>query len=131
MNAMPISASRVLSKPAEITSRVGISPARTSLEGESIPGTNTKKKCSRWALHSRLERTAALQMHISDVLEQLDKNELGFRQVSEEFGGVMELVGQFRAYYPGLFLESQIVGRLAYYGLSVDCDFYFPDPSQS
>ena len=48
-----------------------------------------------------------------------------FKQISEEFGGVMELVGQFNAYYPGLFLDRQSLSRLAFYGLSVDCDFYF------
>jgi uncharacterized protein DUF4279 len=93
-----------------------------------MPGTSIRKKCSRWALHSRLEKAAALEMHVSDVLEQLDRNEVVFKQVSEEFGGVMELVGQFDAYCPGLFLERQILSRLAHYGLSVDCDFYLPEP---
>jgi hypothetical protein len=113
--------------PVDITSRVGITPTRTSLEGESIPGTHIKKKCSRWALYSRLEKTVALAMHVSDVLEQLDKNETAFKAVSEKFGGVRELVGRFNAYYPGFFLESQVLSRRAHYGLSVDCDFYFPD----
>ena len=48
----------------------------------------------------------------------------GFKQLSEEFGGVMELVGHFSAFYLGLFLDCQTVSRLAQYALSVDCDFY-------
>jgi len=113
--------------PAEITNRVGIIPTRTAGEGESIPGSNARKKYSRWSLHSRLERTATLEMHVLDVLEQLDGNEPAFKQLSEEFGGVMELVGHFSAFYPGLFLDCQTVSRLAQYALSVDCDFYVPE----
>jgi uncharacterized protein DUF4279 len=89
-----------------------------------IPRTQTPLKCSRWDLHSRLDRSARLEAHVSDVLAQLDANANSFKQLSIEFGGVMELVGYFYDGYPGLHFERDVVMRLAQYSLSVDCDFY-------
>jgi hypothetical protein len=89
-----------------------------------IPRTQTPLKCSRWDLHSRLDRSASLEAHVSDVLAQLDANASSFKQLSSEFGGVMELVGYFYDDYPGLHFEREVVMKLAQYSLSVDCDFY-------
>ena len=83
------------------------------------------RKCSRWELHSRLETTATLEEHVVDVLTQLDENRDAFKQLSAELGGVMELVGYFHAYYPGLTFERDVIERLAGYSLSMDCDFYY------
>jgi hypothetical protein len=112
-------------EPAEITWRVGIAPTRSCREGEIVSSTQIPRKCSRWQLHSRLEKSASLEAHVSDVLGQLDANPRAFEQISGEFGGVMELVGYFYDYYPGLHFEREIVTRLAQYSLCVDCDFYF------
>jgi hypothetical protein len=90
-----------------------------------IPRTQTPRKCSRWQLHSRLDRSASLEAHVLDVLTQIDANASSFEQISSEFGGVMELVGYFYDGYPGLHFERDIVTRLAQHSLSVDCDFYF------
>jgi len=112
--------------PAQITERVGINPTKSSLEGDAIERMQMVRKCSRWQLHSRLETTATLEQHVSDVLAQLDENGNAFKQLSAELGGVMELVGYFHAYYPGLTFERDVIERLAEYSLSVDCDFYYP-----
>jgi hypothetical protein len=111
--------------PAEITERVGVNPTRSSLEGSAIERTQIVRKTSRWELRSRLETTATLEEHILDVLAQLDRNRNAFKQLSAELGGVMELVGYFYAYYPGLTLERDLIGLLAEYSLSMDCDFYY------
>jgi uncharacterized protein DUF4279 len=110
--------------PDAITLRVGSDPTRTTREGDPIPKTKLRQKCSRWQLHSRLPRTAQLESHVSDVLDQLDAQEIAFREVSQQFGGIMGLVGYFYDYYPGLVFEREIVERLAKYGLTVDFDFY-------
>ena len=111
-------------RPAQITERVGVTPTKSCLEGDAIAGTQMVLKCSRWQLHSRLEKTATLEQHVSDVLAQLDTNREAFKLLSDELGGVMELVGYFNAYYPGLTFERDVVARLAQYSLSLDCDFY-------
>lgn len=110
--------------PDAVTLRIGVDPTRTSREGDPIPKTKSRKKCSRWELHSRLPRAAPLESHISDVLDQLDAQEIAFREVSEQFGGIMELVGYFHDFYPGLVFEREVVERLAKYSLMVDFDFY-------
>ena len=110
--------------PDAITSQLGVNPTRATREGDPIPKTTLRKKCSRWELHSRLPRTAPLESHVSDVLDQLDAQEIAFKGVSQQFGGIMELVGYFYDSYPGLVFEREIVERLARYGLSVDFDFY-------
>jgi hypothetical protein len=66
-----------------------------------------------------------LEEHVVDVLTQLDERKDAFKKLSIELGGVMELVGYFHAYYPGLTLERDVIERLAEYSLSMDCDFYF------
>jgi hypothetical protein len=101
-----------------------VNPTRTTRESDPIPKTKLRKKCSRWELHSRLPRTAPLESHVSDVLDQLDAQEIAFREISQLFGGIMELVGYFYDFYPGMMFERAIVERLAKYGLSVDFDFY-------
>ncbi len=111
--------------PAQITERVGVNPTKSSLEGSAIERTQMVRKCSRWELHSRLETTATLEEHVVDVLNQLDEKRNAFRQLSAELDGVMELVGYFHAYYPGLTFERGVIERLAEYSLSMDCDFYY------
>ena len=111
--------------PAQITERMGINPTESSLEGDLVKETQMVRKCSRWMLRSRLDTTATLEQHVSDVLAQLDAKKEEFRQLSAELSGVMELVGYFHADYPGLTFEREVVARLSEYSLSVDCDFYY------
>ena len=111
--------------PAQLTKRTGITPTETSIEGDPIRGSKMLHKCSRWILRSRLDTTASLEEHVSDVLSQLDAKPEAFRSLSAELGGVMELVGYFNAYYPGLNFESSFITRLSDYHLSMDCDFYY------
>ncbi len=110
--------------PVAITERVGVNPTRSTREGDPIPKTKLRRKCCRWELHSRLPKTEPLESHVTDVLDQLDTREDTFREISQQFGGVMELVGYFYDFYPGLVLEQRTVERLAKYGITVDFDFY-------
>lgn len=110
--------------PDEITGRVGVTPTEVAREGDAIGGTTKRRPCSLWALHSRLAASAPLELHVTDVLDQLDTNRLAFEELSRELGGTMELVGFFREHEPGVCLEREIVQRMARYDLALDCDFY-------
>lgn len=110
--------------PDEITQRVGIAPTRYFLEGDLVPRTRIRHKCSKWELHSRLSRFSNLELHISDVLAQLDANREAFKELSREFGGVLELVGYFHIANPTINFERQIVEQLAEYALEIGCDLY-------
>jgi hypothetical protein len=110
--------------PDQITERVGVKPTESHREGELLPRGTMRRKTGRWSLFSRLERSASLEQHIADVLDQLDSNAAAFELLSSELDGVLELVGYFHAYYPGLVFDRELVQRIARYSLSVDFDFY-------
>lgn len=110
--------------PDEVTHRVGVTPKETAREGDVIGNTTKRRPSSLWAVYSRLERTASLEEQVQDVLKQLDVNKAGFEQLSREFGGTMQLVGYFSQVTPAVHFEREIVGRIAQYALSIDCDFY-------
>ena len=110
--------------PDDVTRRVGVIPTKTPREGDAIGTTSKSRPCSLWALHSRLGASASLEEHVEDVLDQLDANKAAFGELSRELGGTMQLVGYFRDVNPGVHFDLEIVGRIAEYGLSIDCDFY-------
>ncbi len=110
-------------EPSDITRKVGISPTYAIKEGD--PGRYAKAvMCSRWELKSRLDSELPLELHVKDVLDQLDANRAGFEQLSRELGGTMQLVGYFSKSGPGVHFEQEIVERISKYGLCIDCDFY-------
>jgi len=108
----------------EITRRVGVKPTKTAREGDTIGSTSKKRPCSFWALHSRSEPSASLEQQVKDVLDQLDTNQSAFGELSRDWGGTMQLVGYFREVRPAVHFDSEIVRRIAGYGLCIDCDFY-------
>jgi len=71
-----------------------------------------------------LGASARLEEHVKDVLDQLDANKAVFGELSRELGGTMQLVGYFRDVNPGVHFDLETVGRIAEYGLCIDCDFY-------
>jgi Domain of unknown function (DUF4279) len=115
--------------PDEITQRLGITPTECSREHDLIPGTERQRKCSRWSLHSRLEKAESdLELHVVDVLNQLDANSGAFKKLSTELDGVMQLVAYFDYQSrPGVSFGRDAVRRLAEYSLYLDCDFYYPN----
>jgi hypothetical protein len=74
-------------------------------------------------LGSRLEKALPIEAHVNDVLVQMDMNRSAFRQISEEFGGVMQVVANFAKDHPTLSFERKQIARLADYAASVNLDF--------
>ena len=58
--------------PDEITRFLGIAPTQIGREGELLPKGSERRKCSLWALHSRLARTDPIENHVKDVLNQME-----------------------------------------------------------
>jgi hypothetical protein len=58
-------------------------------------------------------------------LKLLRANSDGFRLVSEEFGGQLEVVGHFHSGYPGLVFRRGQVAAMAEFHLEVDFDSYY------
>jgi hypothetical protein len=111
--------------PAAITARVGVQPTECWRRGDICDRTRRERQAGRWGLHSRLDRGQELEVHIRDVLAQLDASDEVFVAVSREYGGWMQLVAYLHRDYPGLHFERDITEGLARYSLAVDFDFYW------
>lgn len=106
--------------PDQITRRAGVNPSETARAGDAIGSTEIKRRNNLWALQSRLQPSAPVDRHVSDVLDQLDKNRPAFEELSGKLGGIIEIVGFSREYAPAISLEPEIVERMAQYALRLD-----------
>ncbi len=111
--------------PDMITNRVGVSPTEFWRQGDIHPMTRMERKLNRWSLFSRLDRSRDLEDHVRDVLDQLNTKQDLFQEISNEYGGRMQLVGYFHKQYPGMHFDKEMVRDLAKYSLEVDYDFYY------
>ena len=93
--------------PDDVTRSVGVTPTETKREGDTIGTTSKKRPCSLWALHSRVDPSAALDEHVRDVVDQLNPNKSGIEKLSRELGGTMQLVGYFRDVNPGVHFDLE------------------------
>ena len=113
--------------PVEITTRVGVPPTEFWRKGDICPRSRRVRLFSKWSLNSRLDHGQELEAHIKDVMVQLEASREAFAAVSEEFGGILVLVGYFNLEYPGLEFNRDITRQLAHFSLEVDFDFYWPN----
>ena len=72
-------------------------------------------------LHSRLQPSAPVDLHVTDVLDQLDRNRLAIEELSREVGGIIEIGGFSREYAPAVSLDREIVERMAQYVIRLEC----------
>jgi hypothetical protein len=105
--------------PADISQSLGIAATESWRKGDVNPRTQLERKCSRWSMYSRLERTSELEAHIADVVEQLSANKRRFVELSSKHDGVMQSVAYFKSSYPGLHFARELVESLAEFSLSL------------
>jgi hypothetical protein len=60
--------------PDEISCRVGVAPSETAQAGDPLGSSGIKRQNSLWTLHSRLQPSAPTDLHVKDILDQLDAN---------------------------------------------------------
>ena len=108
----------------DITRRTSVAPTKTARQGDAIGDGSKERPCSLWALYSRLEPSASLENHVTDVLQQLDANHEAFEKLGREFDCTLQLVGSFRNVNPGVHFDSETLQKAATYGVAIDCDFY-------
>jgi hypothetical protein len=113
-------------KPEEVSATLGLKPSESWSAGDPhrIPG--QIREDNFWRIESRIARDARVELedHVKDVLEQLAPCFAVAASLSRLHRGLMELVGYFHEYYPGLGFEALTIQRLAALGVEVDCDFY-------
>ena len=108
----------------ELTSQLGIEPSEAGNMGDPAPDSQPPYRHSTWLLRSRLSKSATLEAHILDVLDQLAGHERQVRDISESPGVTMECVGIYEVFNPGLHLTARTIKRLADFGMSLDLDTY-------
>jgi hypothetical protein len=111
--------------PETITAQLGLKPSEAWAKGERNERTHRERKFSRWSLNSRLERSASLEDHVKDVLEQALPKADQFRQVGDQYEVGVQLVGYFYNDYPGFGLIPAAISGLAHLKVGIDCDFYY------
>ena len=111
--------------PEQITTRLGLEPTESWKKGDRNERTHLERKFSRWSLESRLSRSAALENHVRDVVQQADSRAEALVEVGNDFECWIQLVGFFHTDYPGFGLDRETISALARLTLSVDCDFYY------
>jgi hypothetical protein len=116
--------------PEEVSAALGLKASKSWRAGDlddvhRIPG--KKREASFWKIDSRIASEARVQLedHVKDVLAQLAPCFDVAASLSRQHRGLMELVGYFHEYYPGLGFEASTIQRLAVLGVEVDCDFYY------
>jgi hypothetical protein len=116
--------------PEELSAALGLSPTKSWRAGDPhdahrIPG--KKREESFWRIESRIARDShvGLEDHVKDVLAQLEPCFATAASLSRQHRGLMELVGYFHEYYPGLGFAASTIQRLAALGVELDCDFYY------
>jgi hypothetical protein len=112
-------------RPESVTAKLGLEPSETWKKGDRNERTHLERKFSRWSIDSRLERSASLEDHVRDVLEQVLPNAEQIRQVATEYKVWVQLVGFFHNNYPGFGMDRELISGLAQLNLGVDCDFYY------
>lgn len=111
--------------PETITEKLGIRPSESWQKGTRNERTHSERKFSRWSLDSRLDKSAALEEHVRDVLDQTRGHAVEIRDIGEQFECWVQLVGYFHNDYPGFGLDRDLISGLALLNVSIDCDFYY------
>jgi hypothetical protein len=121
--------------PDEVSAALALKPAKAWRAGDShdahrIP--EKKRETSLWCVESRIARNAEVSFedHVKDLLEQLAPRFEEAIALSRAHRGLIELVGYFHRFYPGLNFTPITLGRLAALGVEMDCDFYFLAPEE-
>ena len=111
--------------PDSITARLHLDPTEQWIKGSRNERTHLERKFSRWSLKSRLERSASLEDHVRDVLDQTLQRAEEITRIGQEQTTYMQLVGWFHNDYPGFGLDEGIISGLAQLNIGIDCDFYY------
>jgi hypothetical protein len=111
--------------PRAITERLGIQPSESWQKGTRNERTHFERKFSRWSLNSRLDKSATLEEHVRDVLNQTCDHAAAIREIGQGFKCWVQVVGYFHNDYPGFGLDGGLIAGLARLNIGIDCDFYY------
>ena len=85
--------------PELITARLKLEPSESWIKGSRNQRSGYERKFSRWSLYSRVDRSASLEEHVRDVLQQTLGRAEEIREVGKEYEAGIQLVGFFHNDY--------------------------------
>lgn len=112
-------------EPDLLSASLRLLPSEAWRKGDLRPGTQRVRNHSRWSLYSRLPHSETLDLHMEDVLLQMDQQAEAFRQVAQSHQVRMQLVAYIRDVEPAMFFSASLMARMASYALELDFDFYY------
>jgi hypothetical protein len=92
--------------PNVIKDCLSLQPSECWQKGTRNERTHFERKFSRWLLNSRLDKSADLEEHVRDVLDQTHDHASAIREIGQQFKCWVQLVGCFHNDYPGFRLAS-------------------------
>ena len=81
--------------PETITEHLSIQPSECWQKGTRNERTHFEQKFSRWSLYSRLDKSATLEEHVRDLIDQTSGHAIAIREIGQQFKCWFQLVGYF------------------------------------
>ena len=112
----------------EIEDHMGASgDGRCWSKGDRRPSKSGTYPYSRWSLLSGVERGRPIEEHLQALWRRLLVYREKVIHLPEEMKGSVPCVGHFDTHLDTIEIASGHFATAAYYGLALDCDFYFDD----
>src|SRR5260370_26279576 len=81
--------------PETISDHLGIQPSECWQKGTRNERTHFERKFSRWSLNSRLDKSASLEEHVRDLIDQTSGHAISLRQIGRPFRCGFQLLDHF------------------------------------
>jgi hypothetical protein len=114
-----------------ISTTLELKPSEAWNVGDVDPRSGRVRKNVGWRLDSGLDDKQPLAEHIQALLAILGTRREALRLLWEECDLVLQCVGYYPTSGHGAHLDREMVRRAANFGLAIDLDFYFVEPSSS
>lgn len=121
-----------------IVSSLPLSEIETHMEGKADgpcwsngdprkPPSKVAYHFSRWSLLSGVEHGKPINEHLAALWRRLSEYKEKIIELPEEMDAYISCVGHFKSHLDNIEISSGHYATAAYYGLKLDCDFYFDD----
>lgn len=112
----------------KIVSHMGVvGDGRCWSNGDPRPSNRGNYDFSRWSLLSGVERGKPIDEHLQALWRRLSDLREPIIRLPKEMNRSVPCVGHFVSHFDKVQISSGHFSTAAYYGVNLDCDFYFDD----
>lgn len=112
------------SSPEEITRLTGLQPTNIWYKGQAIPKTGLLKKANGWQLKSTLPLQSPLADHVNYLLTMVEPFSNQLRIFTGKYFSLLACAIYFDEHAPEVYLDPQVIAKLADLNLGLDIDLY-------